>query len=78
VRYGVIDHTSMEKLTLDFQSIAWSTQDRRLAAIIPSGARCAVSAPTNLGYGLSRMWEVLSEQSGWEIEVFHSRAEADL
>ena len=36
-----------------------------------------IASPTDLGYGLSRMWEVLSDQSGWEMQIFRSRAEAE-
>jgi len=52
-------------------------QNKRIAAIAQPGALLAVASPGDLGYGLSRIWEVLMEQVGWETMTFRSRAEAE-
>jgi hypothetical protein len=41
-----------------------------------SGGRWAILAPTDLEYGMARMYLVLAEELGVEQEVFRSRREA--
>jgi hypothetical protein len=52
-------------------------QNKRIAAVSYPGVIIAVAAPRDLGYGLSRMWEILMDQIGWETMTFRSRSEAD-
>lgn len=78
LRYIVVDVSSMEKVKLSLDEMERIVQDKRLAPIVFPGLLCAVASPTDLGYGLARAWEALSDQSGWEIQIFRSRAEAEL
>lgn len=78
VRYMIVDVTSMETVSVNFLAMVRITQDERLKPIVFPGMLCAVVSPTDAGYGLSRTWEALSSQSGWEIQIFRSRAEAEL
>jgi len=41
-------------------------QNKPIAAIAQPEALLAVASPGDLGYALSRIWEVLMEQVGWE------------
>src|SRR4051812_47297033 len=50
--------------------------DREFARLIPR-AVVAVIAPTDLPYGMARMWQMLSEEIGWTTSVFRGRAEAE-
>lgn len=47
----------------------------RLAALSPAMA-VAVAAPTDLVFGMARMWEAMSNGSGWTTRVFRSVADA--
>jgi hypothetical protein len=41
-----------------------------------TGMPVAVVAPRDVEYGLSRMWQVFVEETGWETMVFRSHTEA--
>jgi hypothetical protein len=49
----------------------------RLSAINPHLV-ATVCAPEKLIFGLARMWEMLSSQTGWDIHIFPSEEEARL
>ena len=38
--------------------------------------RVAFCTPADMNFGLARMWEALADETGWEIQVFRSKAEA--
>lgn len=47
----------------------------RSAEVNPD-ALVAVVAPNDLEFGLSRMWQILSDETPWEIRVFRGGEEA--
>ncbi len=51
-------------------------QDDRLAAVLPELVT-AVVVPSDFGFGMARMWEILTERPGWSTRVFRSRPEAE-
>ena len=78
-RYCLIDLTSVGAMRIhpdDIHTVV--EQNKRIAAIAVPGPLLAVASPKDLGYGLSRVWEVLMEQIGWETMTFRSRPEAEL
>jgi len=78
-RYCIIDLTPVGAMNINAEDIrAVVEQNKRIAAIAPSGAILAVASPKDLGFGLARVWEVLVEEVGWETMTFRSRAEADV
>jgi hypothetical protein len=52
-------------------------RDREIAVITRPGLPVAVLAPTDVAYGLARMWEVFVENTGWETIVFKAREEGE-
>jgi hypothetical protein len=52
-------------------------RDRELAVFTRPGLPVAVLAPTEVAFGLARMWEVFVENTGWETIVFKDRAEGE-
>jgi len=50
--------------------------DERISSLIPELA-IAVVAPSDLLFGLSRMWEMLNQRIGWKLCVFRTRPEAE-
>jgi len=78
-RYCIIDLTPVGAMNISPDDInVIVEQNKRIAAIAPSGAILAVASPKDLGFGLARVWEVLVEEVGWEIMTFRSRSEADV
>lgn len=49
--------------------------DAQLARLLP-GMIVAVVAPTDVLFGMARMWEGFADATGWRIAVFRSLAEA--
>jgi hypothetical protein len=77
-RYTIIDLSFVTSMQINSNGIhSVVEQNKRLAALAVPGVLLAVAAPKDLGYGLSRMWEILNEQIGWETMTFRTRAEAD-
>ena len=77
-RYCIVDLTHVDAMHINLDDIrAVVEQNKRLAAIAASGPILAVASPKDIGYGLSRMWEILMEEIGWETMTFRSRAEAE-
>ncbi len=78
-RYCVIDLSSVGAMNISSDDIRAVVElNKRIAAIAQPGALLAVASPKDLGYGLSRVWEVLMEEIGWETMTFRSRPEAEL
>ena len=77
-RYAIVDLTSAGNIEISSDEIrSVVEQNKRIAAIAHAGVILAVAAPRDLGFGLSRMWEILMEQIGWETMTFRCRDEAD-
>jgi hypothetical protein len=66
------DLTRVEHVEID------ATTLRRLASTTPfrEGSRVAIVAPTDLLFGIARLFEMSGESSGWDARVFRSMDEA--
>jgi hypothetical protein len=76
VRWLLIDETDA---TMDISAEEIRTirqQDDLLAAALPELVT-AIVAPRDYGFGMSRMWEMLTERPGWSTRAFRSRPEAE-
>ena len=77
-RYCIIDLTFVEGMQINPDDVrAVVEQNKRIASLAVPGPLLAVASPSDVAFGLSRMWEVLNEQVGWETMTFRSRSEAD-
>ena len=77
-RYCTVDEMDVDSVEVspqDVQSIA--ELSKRVAPFAPAGVLVSLAAPKDVGFGLARVWEALSEETGWETMTFRSRAEAD-
>jgi hypothetical protein len=76
VRWLLIDDT---ETTLDVSAAEVriiKQQDDRIAAVLPELVT-AIVVPYDLGFGMARMWEMLTERPGWSVRAFRSRPEAE-
>jgi len=77
VRWLLIDETDATLQDLSAEEIRTiREQDDRLAAVLPQLVT-AVVAPNDFTFGMSRMWEILTERPGWSVRSFRSRPEAE-
>jgi hypothetical protein len=76
-KYAIVDLTYISNLSVSASELhEVADLNMRMAAIQPHLA-VAVVAPTDLAFGMSRMWEVMAEKTGWAIMVFRTRAEGE-
>jgi hypothetical protein len=76
-KYAIVDLTYISSLSVSASELREVADlNMRMAAIQPHLA-VAVVAPTDFAFGMSRMWEVMAEKTGWTIMVFRTRAEGE-
>ena len=78
-KYGLIDYsriTQFKVSTSEVEIIA--SQDKKASQFIPDGV-LAITAEQDIEYGLTRMWQIIAENSGlpWETMVFRDRDKAE-
>jgi hypothetical protein len=76
--YGLIDFSATTSLRLTASDMRQVVEaNRRLAPLLPGGtATVAVVAPSQVSFGMARVWHTLSEDFGWKRNIFHDRASA--
>ena len=75
--YGLTDFHQVTTLSLTMQDIQNIVAvDHAAVPLVGRAISVAIVAPSDLSYGMSRMWEALVEQFGWATHVFRTRAEA--
>ena len=78
IRYWYSDHSEAEFANFSSNDI------RRLSEIavdlsqINMGVTLAICAPRNLIFGMSRMFGIYAEQTGWLIKIFREQEEAKI
>ena len=76
LRYGVVDLTAASSFDASVDQVRRATeQDNRIAALVPTFV-VAIIAPSDLEFGMARMWEALVERPGWCTRVFRSKSDA--
>ena len=65
------------KFELSTQKVELIAEYCKSSSIVNQGAIVALVASQDLIYGLSRMWQVLSEGTNWETMVFRNREDAE-
>jgi hypothetical protein len=77
LNYKIVDRTNCTEYnvtTKDIQIIA--SQDRKAAKINPNIIIALIST-TPLQYGMSRMWEAYVDETGFQVEIFKDRGNAN-
>lgn len=76
VRWLLVDESDSKLEISSAEVRTIKHQDDMLAAVLPELVT-AVVIPYDYGFGMSRMWEILTERPGWSTRTFRSRAEAE-
>jgi hypothetical protein len=76
-KYSLCDHTDVKKIEIASNEVEIIAQLCKEAEVVNSDVVVAVAADKDFTYGLSRMWQILVEETGWEIMVFRSRDDAE-
>jgi hypothetical protein len=76
--FAIVDLGFASSLQLSPEEVrSVAERDRELAAFTRPGLPVAVLAPTDVAFGLARMWEVFVMNTGWETIVFRGRSEGE-
>ncbi|HYX67585.1 MAG TPA: hypothetical protein VE825_00510 [Terriglobales bacterium] len=77
VRWLIIDESRVTSVDISTEEIRRITQqDDRLAAVLPKLVT-AIIVPQDLAFGMTRMWEMLTERPGWSTRAFRTWPEAE-
>ena len=75
-RYSLTDYTATTELDIPTKAVDLIAELSKSASIVNPEAIVAIVAEEDLVYGLSRMYELLLDETGWEIMVFRNREDA--
>jgi hypothetical protein len=74
--YSLSDYTAVTDINITTDDVILIAELCSRAGQFNRHAVVAVAAETDLGYGLSRMWESLCADTEWDIRVFRTLQEA--
>jgi hypothetical protein len=75
-RYSLSDFSDLTGFEIRTSAVRTVADLCRSAARVNPDMVVAVVAAQDAAFGLSRMWEALSDEGAWEIHVFRKREEA--
>jgi len=76
-KYGLVDYTPVENINLSRDDVSIIAELTNKASKIAPDRIVAVVASEDACFGLSRMWEMLSEESSWEKMIFRIKDDAE-
>lgn len=77
LEYALVDFTLVTELRVTPVDVRRAIEkDERLARIAPH-VILALVAPTDHVFGMARMYQTLAEDTGWTIQVFRRRRDAE-
>lgn len=79
IKYGLIDYSNITKFEVsNSEAEIIASQDKEASKYIPD-VIIAVIAKKDLVFGVNRMWEIITENTGlqWETMVFRDREGAE-
>ena len=75
-RYSLSDYTAVTEVEIPSGDIELMAEMCMKAAAVNPDAVVALITDDDLLYGLSRMWEILIDNTSWETMVFRNRKDA--
>jgi hypothetical protein len=76
-RYHIVDRTCCDYYCLRPEEIKQIADMDKAAARSNPNIRIAIVSPTDLQFGMSRMWQIYVEDSSLVTKIFHDRQSAD-
>ena len=76
-RYCLSDYTEVAKVDVPSSDIELVARLCKEAAVVNPEAVVANVAEKDIAFGLSRMWEILIDETNWEVMVFRKRGDAE-
>jgi hypothetical protein len=76
LRYALLDFSETAEMRMTVEDMHRIVAANRKAAALTPGGVVAVVSPTQMTYGMSRVWHALSSDFGWNSNLFRNRADA--
>lgn len=77
ISYGFVDLSNIDRFSVDKDDIQdTALADEKIAKIVGK-IKVAILAPTDIAFGMARMWQAYVDQIGWETYVFRDRTTAE-
>lgn len=77
LKYQIIDRSMCTKYLVSSEEMEIIAGQEIRASKINNNITIVLVSTTDLQYGMSRMWQALSEETGFKSEIFNDRASAD-
>jgi hypothetical protein len=77
LKYKIVDRTTCTEYQVTSEEVQIIAEQDKEAAKINSNIIIALVSPTDLQYGVSRMWESFVDEIGFQTGVFRDRMSAD-
>ena len=77
-RYALTDCSNVTELKVTTAAVIRNAEIAKSAFAINSNIIFVAAVPTDLMYGLSRLWQVYADESDRQTKVVRSREEADI
>lgn len=77
IEYGLTDLSAATQMQVTPEDLRRLAETQVVTAQIVRRAVAAVVAPSDLMFGLARMWEAYADATGWTTRVFRDRRSAE-
>jgi hypothetical protein len=76
LRYGLLDFSATTEMQVTAEDMRRVVEANRKIAALTGPGPVAIVAPSQMSFGLARMWHTLSEDFRWESSLFRNRPDA--
>lgn len=77
LKYKIIDRTTCTDYLVTTEEIQDIADLDIQAAKVNNGVTVILVSPTPLQYGMTRMWQILTDETRWKSKIFKNRKDAD-
>lgn len=77
VDYGLVDFSDIDRFAVDSAGIREAARIDMAMAQTVGKVTVAVIAPSDIAFGMARMWEIYVHPTHWDTCVFRNRIEAE-
>lgn len=78
LEYKIIDRTTCTEYLVTTEEMETISSQDIEASKINNNITVLLVSSTDLQFGMTRMWQALSESTGWHSEIFKTREEANI
>jgi len=76
LKFGLVDLTDVTDLRVTSEQVRRVAEENLMLSKLAPGAVVAVVAPSDLMFGMARMWQAFASRTEWQIQIVRSRAAA--